>query len=131
MTEIQAGGGCFNDRFYTEACGVVGLERALTVHATVVSRPAPDRAIVDAGMKAMSMSDGVPLPLVDGAAVIELYAEHGVLRLDGSARALAIGDRVEFVPGYSDSTTVLHGGFIGNRGDVVEAVIPRPVRWPA
>ena len=103
---------------------------ALTVHATVVSRPELDRAVVDAGMKSMSMSDGLPLPLVDGATVAELYAEHGVLRLDGPARALGIGDHVAFVPGYSDTTTVLHAGFIGVRGGVVDALIPRPVRWP-
>ena len=130
VTEVQAGGGCFYDRFYAEACGVDGLEFALTVHATVVSRPAADRAIVDAGMKAMSIADGAPRPLVDGASVVELFAEHGRLRLEGPARALQVGDRVAFVPGYSDSTTVLHAAFVATRDGLVEAIVPRPARWP-
>lgn len=130
VTEIQAGGGCFFDRFYAEACAVEGLEFALTVHGTVVSRPTAERAIVDAGFKSMSMSDGMPRPLVDGATVSELFAEHGCLRLDGPARSLAVGDRIPFVPGYSDSTTMLHGAFVAARRGVVESIIPRSPRWP-
>lgn len=131
ITEIQAGGGCFNDRFYTEACGVTWLGSALTVVATVTSRPTEDRAIVDAGMKAMSWADGAPIPDLDGAAVVELFAEHGKLRLEGEARRVRVGDRIAFIPGYSDSTTMLHGGFVAVREGIVEAILPRPVRWPA
>lgn len=130
VTEIQAGGGCFSDRFYTEACAVDWLEPALTVHATVMSRPAPDRAIVDAGMKSMSISDGAPLATIEGATVTTLYAEHGQLEVRGPARSLSVGDRLSFIPGYSDSTTMLHGGFVGVRNGVVDAILPRPVRWP-
>lgn len=131
VTEIQAGGGCFNDRFYTEACGVSWLESALSIHATVTSRPTADRAIVDAGMKAMSISDGAPIPRVEGATVVELFAEHGRLRLEGPARDLRVGNRIAFTPGYSDSTTMLHGGFVAVRDGVVESILPRPIRWPA
>jgi D-serine deaminase-like pyridoxal phosphate-dependent protein len=131
VTEIQAGGGCFNDRFYMEACGVSWLEPALTIHGTVTSRPSPDYAIVDAGMKSMSMSDGAPLPQVEGATVTALYAEHGKLAVTGPARDLQVGDRVRFIPGYSDSTTMLHGGFVGVRNGVVDAILLRPTRWPA
>src|SRR5262249_10658287 len=49
LTEIQAGGGIFACNVYTQACRVVGHRPALAVLATVVSRPAPDRAILDIG----------------------------------------------------------------------------------
>ena len=40
------------------------------------------------------------------------------------ARDLAIGDRLEWIPGYSDTTTFLHNNFIGIRDGRVAAVIP-------
>ena len=43
ITEIQAGGGIFACRYYTDACRVTGHLPSLTLLATVVSRPAPDR----------------------------------------------------------------------------------------
>ncbi len=128
VTEIQAGGACLNDRFYAEACQLDGFEFALTVQATVVSRPEPDLAIIDAGMKAMSMTDGLPLPLCDGATVIDLFAEHGRLRLEGSAQALAVGDRISLIPGYSDSTTMLHRDFLAVRGEIVVSILQRATR---
>ena len=39
ITELQAGGGIFADPMYQKMCGVTGLNYALTVLATVVSRP--------------------------------------------------------------------------------------------
>ena len=54
ITEIQAGGGIFACRYYTDACRVTGHLPSLTLLATVVSRPAPDRAILDIGQKSVS-----------------------------------------------------------------------------
>jgi D-serine deaminase-like pyridoxal phosphate-dependent protein len=130
VTEIEAGGGCFFDRFYRDACGVSWLEPALTVHSTVTSRPRAGTAIVDAGVKAMSIADGSPIAITYGVTVRALFAEHGVLELDPAAETIRVGDRVAFIPGYSDSTTVLHAAFVGIRGGRVEQVLPRPQRWP-
>ena len=49
VTELQAGGGIFADPWYRNMCQLEGLEYSLSVLATVVSRPAPDRAVLDAG----------------------------------------------------------------------------------
>ena len=131
ITEIQAGGGCFMDRWYAKSCGVNWLEPALFVAATVVSRPAPDRVIVDAGFKAMSIHDGAPAPVEPAAGTVTaLFAEHGVLQVATPSLAPKIGDRVHFIPGYSDSTTVLHSVIIGTRDGRVEAVFRRPPRTP-
>ncbi|MDR3639398.1 MAG: hypothetical protein P4L84_36690 [Isosphaeraceae bacterium] len=119
------------DRWYVERCGVDWLEPALFVATTVVSRPNSDRVIVDAGFKAMSMHDGVPVPVDESAGtLIALFAEHGVLHLARPSLAPKIGERISFIPGYSDSTTVLHSVIIGTRNDRVEAVFPRPPRSP-
>jgi D-serine deaminase-like pyridoxal phosphate-dependent protein len=112
ITELQAGGVIFMDAFYRHKCQLEGFRYALTVLATVVSRPAPDRAIIDAGRKTMNME--IELPLVmgrDGIVVDRLSAEHGSLKLAPPAQNLKIGERLEFVPGYGDLTTVLHNQF--------------------
>lgn len=116
-TEIQAGGAVFMDLFYRNKCQVRGLDFALTVLATVISRPAPDRAVIDAGRKAMSPD--LHLPAVvgrDDLKVNWISAEHGVLDvLHGPGPR--IGDRIELVLGYGDWTTLLHDRYQLCRGD--------------
>jgi D-serine deaminase-like pyridoxal phosphate-dependent protein len=127
MTEIQAGGACFLDRFYGEECHMEDeFEYALTVVSTITSRPIPERAIMDAGFKTMSDGDsGRPVPMDrPGISLKYLSAEHGNLSLEPEAQGLAIGDRIEWKLGYSDTTTFLHNQFIGLRKGRVEAVIP-------
>ncbi|MEK6234395.1 MAG: alanine racemase [Planctomycetales bacterium] len=54
VTEIQAGGAIFMDAHYRHNCQVPDLQYALTVLTTIVSRPTPDRAVIDAGRKTLS-----------------------------------------------------------------------------
>jgi D-serine deaminase-like pyridoxal phosphate-dependent protein len=127
MTEIQAGGGCFLDRFYGEECHMDDeFEYALLVVSTITSRPIPERGIMDAGFKTMSDGEsGRPRPIDrPGISLVYLSAEHGNLALEPEAQRLQIGDRIEWIPGYSDTTTFLHNQFLGIRNDRVEAVIP-------
>ena len=127
MTEIQAGGGCFLDRFYGEECHMEDeFEYALTVVSTVTSRPIPERGIMDAGFKTMSDGEsGRPRPIDRPGMTLEyLSAEHGNLKLEPEAQGLRIGDRIEWILGYSDTTTFLHDHFVGLRNDRVTAVIP-------
>jgi D-serine deaminase-like pyridoxal phosphate-dependent protein len=112
ITELQAGGLIFMDAFYRHKCHVAGFRYALTIVATVVSRPAPDRAIIDAGRKTMNIELHLPLVLDRGGIEVDrLSAEHGSLKLSPAAQNLKIGDRLEFIPGYGDFTTVLHNHF--------------------
>ena len=129
ITEIQCGGAILMDAFYRTRCHVERFRYALKVIATVVSRPAPDRAIIDAGRKTMNME--LAMPFVIGREdihVVSLSAEHGILRLDPPAQDLKIGQRLEIVPGYSDFTCVLHNQFYALRGDAVEGVWPLQAR---
>ena len=125
ITELQAGGGIFADPMYRLQCGVEGLDYALTVLATVVSRPALDRAILDSGRK--TLHPDTQMPLVKDwpdAEPVALSAEHCQIRLDGESRNWKIGDKVELVVGYADFTTVLHDQFYTFRNDVLEQTLP-------
>jgi D-serine deaminase-like pyridoxal phosphate-dependent protein len=122
ITEIQAGGGIFACRYYTEVCRVTGHLPAITVLATVVSRPSPERAILDIGLKSVSQHRTSPV-LRDhpDCAVTGLSAEHAVVSVP-SRTALPIGEKVHVIPGYSDFTFVLHDRVLGHRLGIVEAV---------
>ncbi len=125
ITELQAGGGIFMDPFYRNTCQVKDLEYALTVLATVVSRPQLDRAVLDCGRK--TMNPDIHMPVLAGehdAEVVRLSAEHCELKLGTKSQGLQIGDKVELVVGYGDFTTVLHDEFFGFRKNQLETVWP-------
>jgi len=125
ITELQAGGGIFMDPFYRNVCQVGELEYALTVLATVVSRPTLERAILDCGRK--TMNPDIHMPALAGdedAEVVRLSAEHCELKLGPKSQRLKIGDKVEVVVGYGDFTTVLHDEFFGFRDNKLETVWP-------
>jgi D-serine deaminase-like pyridoxal phosphate-dependent protein len=135
LTELQAGGGIFADPMYTEMCGVKGLEHAVTLLATVTSRPRLERGVTDSGRKSLNQDilppivwrtvEGRPLP---DAEVTGLSAEHGIMKLGPESQDLAIGDKIEIIPGYCDFTTVLHDRFFGVRSGVMETVWPIAAR---
>lgn len=125
ITELQAGGGIFADPVYQLQMGVEGLGYSLTVLATVVSRPALDRAVLDSGRKTLYpdaeqlMVKGHP-----GATVTAVSAEHCQLDLEGDSKNLKIGDKVEIIVGYADFTTVMHDNFYGFRNEQLEVIWP-------
>jgi D-serine deaminase-like pyridoxal phosphate-dependent protein len=121
LTEIQAGGGIFACRYYTQGCNVQGHLPALTLLATVVSRPAADRAILDIGQKSVSQHQTPPvLRDYPNCRVIGLSAEHATIELE-PGNALRIGEKVHVIPGYSDFTFVLHDRVLGFRKERVSA----------
>src|SRR5438270_353561 len=58
VTEYRAGLYASHDRASVAAGAATLDDVALTIRATVVSRPAPDRAVLDAGSKALSSDPG-------------------------------------------------------------------------
>ena len=129
VTELQAGGGVFGDPFYTRMPGVSGYVPALTVLCTVVSRPMLDRAVLDAGRKAITAENHPPL--VKGrpdARIVTHHAEHIVLELGPESRELRIGDLVELIVGYADFTTPLHDEFLCFRGHRLVDIWPIAAR---
>lgn len=126
VSEIQAGGGVLCDLNYRERYGIpADHEYALTVLATVTSRPTPTRIICDAGRKAMSDDRMIPRPLgLTDVASVSFSAEHGKIELATASATPRVGDRIEFVVGYGDTTVVLHDEVYGIRDGTVEVVWP-------
>ncbi len=125
VTELQSGGGIFGDPFYVDVCRQPGIQPALTILATVTSRPALERAILDAGRK--TVNPDIHPPQVKGlpdAEVVALSAEHCTLKLGPESQRLKIGDKVELVVGYADFTTVLHEEFLCFRDEKLETTWP-------
>jgi len=103
MTESRPGTYLMNDANMVRLGVATHQTCAAFVLATVISRPAPDRVVIDAGSKTLS-SDGFGRD--DWVHVLHrpdlhpafLSEEHGVFRADDPATAPAIGDRVLVVP---------------------------------
>ena len=122
MTELQAGSYVLMDAQYRRA--TTDFEVAGTVLATVMSRVAEDRAVLDAGMKTVSTDQWPPLfPGLEGVEAKSVSDEHMVLTLtDSDARQLRAGDKVEIVPGHNDTTVNLHSHLFAVRDAHLEAV---------
>ncbi|HTI13500.1 MAG TPA: alanine racemase [Dictyobacter sp.] len=102
LTEIRAGTYIFNDLRTEELHRCEMSDIAATVVATVVSRPAPDRLILDAGSKTLTPTQDERYGFGLVAAYPDLHIarlseEHGVCEVD-PANPLKIGDRVEIMP---------------------------------
>jgi D-serine deaminase-like pyridoxal phosphate-dependent protein len=116
LTEVRVGTYIYHDRA-TVAAGAADLEEcALHVHATVVSRPTPDRAVIDAGSKSLSSDRvdpafGTGYGLIRGYedAVIErLNEEHGVVDLSRCSHKPQVGERVRVLPNHVCVVSNLH-----------------------
>lgn len=107
MTELQCGSYATMDAQYASVGGA-DYENALTVLVTVISRPRPDKAIVDAGLKAVTPEFGDPTVLVEGASWLDFSEEHGEVMLSGAAQELRVGDKIELIPRHGCTTVNLY-----------------------
>jgi D-serine deaminase-like pyridoxal phosphate-dependent protein len=131
ITEMRPGTYVFNDNNAFRH-GRIGPDRcAARVISTVVSRPAPDRAIVDAGSKALALDHSPSHPgygyIVGhpGATITRLSEEHGVVTLSPNELGFDVGDRVEIIPNHicpavnlTDELVMLRAGHVVDRWPV-------------
>lgn len=124
VTEIEAGGGIFGDRFY-QSRGV-NHPIGLTVLSTVISRPTPTRVVTDSGRKAMMVDDhGEPWPKGETAVrSVRISSEHGQYEIEAPSAKPRIGDKLEWLVAYGDMTLFLHDELFGIRNGLVETVWP-------
>ena len=118
LTEVQAGSYVLMDAAY-DAIGLP-FEIALYCCATVISRT-NDRAVLDAGLKAMSTDSGLPRAL-DGAIETRGMADEH-MRIQSSTRTLPdVGDPLLLIPSHIDPTVNLHDRlFIWSKDDGVSS----------
>ena len=133
-TEHRPGTYVFNDRMMV-ACGAASLDDcALTVYATVVSRAAPERGILDSGSKTLTADpggglDGFGLILEHPQARIKGFAEeHGFLDLTACNERPKVGDVVRVVPNHVCVVVNMVDQLIAVRGGEVVDVIPVAAR---
>lgn len=125
VTECRPGVYVFNDASQV-SLGACGLEDcALTVLATVVSVPAPDRAVVDAGSKTLSSDPlrprvaGFGFVLGRRSRLARLSEEHGVIEVV-AGESFRVGERIRVLPNHACVVANLHDRLLGVRGSVVE-----------
>jgi D-serine deaminase-like pyridoxal phosphate-dependent protein len=130
VTEVQPGSFAFMDTDYLDTGGVP-YRSSLHVVATVISRPTPDRAVIDAGLKTLTDDSG-PARLLDAPGWTYQHAgdEHGKLTPSGGSdrRELRVGDRVRVIPSHIDPTINLHDVMYAHRGGRIEAAWPVAAR---
>ncbi|MDA1118862.1 MAG: DSD1 family PLP-dependent enzyme [Proteobacteria bacterium] len=130
--EIQPGSYAFMDADYAKnewAAPLPRFEHALFVLTTVMSRARPDRAIVDAGLKASSVDSGMPaIWQRPGLAYTQASDEHGFVAIEPGTAAPALGEKLLLVPGHCDPTINLYDWYVCVRGGVVEALWPITAR---
>jgi len=108
VTELRPGNYVFNDMIQV-ALGVVPVEScALSVLATVISLPAPGRAVIDAGSKSLALDRGAHgnelLPgygkIIGKKARLErLSEEHGIIAFEDER--FTLGERVRIIPNHA------------------------------
>jgi D-serine deaminase-like pyridoxal phosphate-dependent protein len=119
----------YGDRYWLEQ-GVMPLEScALKVISTVVSRPTPDRAILDMGSKSLSSDlmglDGYGLILeYPQAKLYNLNEEHAYVDVSSDTHKPEIGERVTVLPNHCCAVSNLSNQIFGLRNNSVE------VTWP-
>ncbi len=124
-TEHRAGTYIFNDRMMM-ACGQATLaDCALTVYATVVSRAAPERGILDAGSKTLTSDpggglDGFGLILEHPKARIHKFAEeHGFLDLSACNERPGVGEIVRVIPNHVCVVCNMVDRYVAVRGEEI------------
>ena len=95
--------------------GIYGPDRCAARYlSTAASRPAIDRAVLDAGSKTLALDTSGGHPghgFIVGhpdAIIDRLSEEHGVVALPGGAVGFAVGDQVEIIPNHVCPSVNLH-----------------------
>jgi len=140
-TELQAGSYAFMDGDYgaNDWSGPLVFSNSLFLLTTVMSVPASDRAIVDAGLKSTTVECGLPR-LADpvGYQYVAANDEHGVLKtintgtaegrisavqgLNSPDSGVRLGDTLRLIASHVDPTFNLHDQLVAYRNGVVESV---------
>ncbi|MFD1198575.1 D-TA family PLP-dependent enzyme [Brucella gallinifaecis] len=137
-TEHRAGTYVYNDRSMVRAGQCTADDIAMHILATVVSRPAENRAVLDCGSKALTsdllgFSDFGVIEGFESARIVSLSEEHAVVDLsDCKGDFPAIGAMVRVMPNHTCVVSNLFEQMVFHRDGVVtrvEDVAARGTVW--
>ncbi len=137
-TEYRAGTYVYNDRSLIRAGHCTEADCAMTILATVVSRPAPGRAVIDAGVKTLTsdllgFSDYGLVVDFPGAVIKALSEEHGVIDISACSDSFPpIGGKIRIIPNHTCVVTNMFDTMVFHRDGVVtrvEDVAARGMVW--
>ena len=134
FNEIQAGSYVFMDADYGRNLDEAGapvstFEQSLFVLGTVMSRPRPEVAVVDVGLKAVAVDSGLPLAWRrPGVRYVGASDEHGKMVVEDGGAAPLLGEKLRLVPGHCDPTVDRYDWYVGVRGGRVECLWPIAAR---
>lgn len=127
-TEYRPGTYIYMDRSQVAAGAASYDDCALSVLATIVSRPTENRAIIDAGSKALTsdllglQGHGYVLEYPD-ARIVGLSEEHGTIDLSASATKPEIGETIRIIPNHCCPVTNLFDVVnLMRQGELVETL---------
>jgi D-serine deaminase-like pyridoxal phosphate-dependent protein len=110
FTEYRPGNYVYFDRTQV-ALGAASIDDcALTVLATVVSKPSPDRVIFDSGSKTLTNDGARGFTAMPGYGVVighdnllieRLSEEHATVKVPNGSTPLEPGDRIRIIPNHS------------------------------
>lgn len=108
ITELRAGNYVYYDMIQVGLGSARKKMCAMTILATVVSIPASDRAIIDAGSKALGLdrgahgfesTSGYGKIIGSDAEIYRLSEEHGFVR--GEVGKFEVGDKIRIIPNHA------------------------------
>lgn len=140
VTEMRPGTYVFNDVNQMAIGQAAPDDCALRVLATVISRPASDRAVLDAGSKSLFSETvrnnfAVPdysgyghIPTHPGVRIASLSEEHAVVHVPPDAEFPGVGAKLEIIPNHVCPAVNLHDMLHVVEGDEVVDTWPVAAR---
>lgn len=123
ITELQPGSYIFMDGRYRPL--KPEFRCALTLTGTVISRPTPERVVVDVGMKSLTNEFGMPLVLsIPNCEFYREGEENACIRLEDTGYPIRPGDPVELLPMHGDTTIAVHDVYHVCHGEEVMLTLP-------
>jgi D-serine deaminase-like pyridoxal phosphate-dependent protein len=120
--EVQAGSYACMDWWYSDIRPE--FRQALSLLATVTSRPRPEMIVIDVGRKGTGAEFGLPrVKNFADAKVLALSEEHTTISVPADS-AVKVGDRLEIIPSHGCTTSNLYREFVVYRNGIVEDIWP-------
>jgi len=115
ITELRCGNYVFHDMIQVSLGSCIISDCALSVLATVISKPSNNRVVIDAGSKALNLDKGVNDKVTlsgygfiydKEATILRLSEEHGVIYHD--CEKFEIGEKIRIIPNHACTVTNLY-----------------------